>query len=160
MVTWPSAVSTTLLSLRTHSTVVPCIWSFLWVMDIQQLYSGGSEIEHGASSGLWRPRRKGGGGLVLVVVLVSRLFFGFLFFLAYFFPAFIEGFFGEKLGRHAGVVIEFVEEHLIDFDAVALAGDLERRLDTIDRMVVGVVFDFFAAHAGIGVAGVDDFANG
>jgi hypothetical protein len=25
MVTWPSAMSTTLLSLRTHKTVVPCI---------------------------------------------------------------------------------------------------------------------------------------
>src|SRR5215467_6497326 len=27
MVTWPSAISTTLLSLRKHSTVVPCLWA-------------------------------------------------------------------------------------------------------------------------------------
>src|SRR6516165_6192591 len=27
MVTWPSAISTTFVSLRKHSTVVPCLWA-------------------------------------------------------------------------------------------------------------------------------------
>src|ERR1700735_758004 len=54
MVTCPSAVSTTLLSLRTHSTVVPCICSLLWLVDIQRLYSGASEIEQPDANGYKR----------------------------------------------------------------------------------------------------------
>src|ERR1700684_3024635 len=37
-VTWPSAASTTLLSLRTHSTVVPCICCDFRAIRIRQLY--------------------------------------------------------------------------------------------------------------------------
>src|SRR5690349_6180416 len=42
MVTWPSAISTVLLSLRTHSTVVPCVWALPWLASIRTLYSGQS----------------------------------------------------------------------------------------------------------------------
>ena len=38
MVTWPSAMSTTLLSLRTHSTVVPCICGSPAAFRILQVY--------------------------------------------------------------------------------------------------------------------------
>ena len=38
MVIWPSAVSTTLLSLRTQSTVVPCICPLFCVFAIFRLY--------------------------------------------------------------------------------------------------------------------------
>ena len=44
MVTWPSAAITTLLSLRTHSTVVPCICSLLCVIGIRRLYLGGMAL--------------------------------------------------------------------------------------------------------------------
>src|ERR1700722_18445394 len=40
MVTWPSAISTALLSLRTHKTVVPCISALPWLSRIPALYSG------------------------------------------------------------------------------------------------------------------------
>src|SRR5580700_2835728 len=40
MVTWPSAISTALLSLRTHKTVVPCISALPWLLRIPTLYSG------------------------------------------------------------------------------------------------------------------------
>src|SRR4029077_8492777 len=38
MVTWPSAMSTTLFSLRTHSTVVPCNCALPWRFGIRPLY--------------------------------------------------------------------------------------------------------------------------
>src|SRR5260370_40244528 len=38
MVTWPSAISTALLSLRTQSTVVPCISALSWRFGIRALY--------------------------------------------------------------------------------------------------------------------------
>src|SRR5580704_4722353 len=46
MVTWPSAVSTTLLSLRTHNTVVPCICSLLCVIGIRRLYPAAAGMGH------------------------------------------------------------------------------------------------------------------
>src|SRR5580698_4875284 len=39
MVTWPSAISTTLLSLRTHKTVVPCICALSALFCIRPLYN-------------------------------------------------------------------------------------------------------------------------
>src|SRR5580658_5512427 len=45
-VTWPSAVRTTLLSLRTHSTVVPCICSLLCVIGIRRLYPAAAGMGH------------------------------------------------------------------------------------------------------------------
>src|SRR6266576_3211962 len=39
MVTWPSAISTTLASLRTHKTVVPCISPLFWLLGIPPLYA-------------------------------------------------------------------------------------------------------------------------
>src|SRR5580704_17183183 len=39
MVTCPSAINTALLSLRTHSTVVPCICALPWLLRIRALYS-------------------------------------------------------------------------------------------------------------------------
>src|ERR1700759_3224967 len=39
MVTWPSAISTTLLSLRTHKTVVPCICALSSLFCIRPLYN-------------------------------------------------------------------------------------------------------------------------
>ena len=97
---------------------------------------------------------------VLVVVFVGGFVFGLFLFFADFFPALFEGFPGEKSIGHAGVVLAFFEEDLIDLDAIAFAGDLKRRLDAIHGVVVGIVFDFRAAHAGIGVARVGDFAHG
>src|SRR5690348_12239431 len=41
MVTWPSAMSTALFSLRTSSTVVPCIGALPCLLGIQLLYSRG-----------------------------------------------------------------------------------------------------------------------
>src|SRR5208283_898626 len=40
IVTCPSAISTALLSLRTHRTVVPCICALPWLLRIPPLYSG------------------------------------------------------------------------------------------------------------------------
>src|SRR6204780_3451505 len=45
-VTCPSAASTTLLSLRTHSTVVPCICSLLCVIGIRRLYPAAARMGH------------------------------------------------------------------------------------------------------------------
>src|SRR6267142_855301 len=42
MVTWPSAMRTTLLSLRTHRTVVPCIRALPGLFRIRPLYRPGS----------------------------------------------------------------------------------------------------------------------
>src|SRR5580658_8811976 len=46
MVTCPSAISTALLSLRTHKTVVPCICALPWLVRIQSLYSGVAGPSH------------------------------------------------------------------------------------------------------------------
>src|SRR5271163_3864634 len=46
MVTCPSAISTALLSLRTHRTVVPCISALPWLLRILSLYSGGAGPGH------------------------------------------------------------------------------------------------------------------
>src|SRR5580693_2119554 len=156
-VTWPSAVRTTLLSLRTHRTVVPCICSVLCVIGIRRLYSGGAEIEK-------TPRRHEAvreckAGSVLVVVVLAGLVFGLFVFFADFFPAFVQGFLGEERVGDIGVVLATVEENLVDLDSVALASDLKGRLDAVHRMVIRIVFDFVGAHARIGVARIDDFAD-
>src|SRR5271154_786161 len=98
--------------------------------------------------------------LVLVVVLAAGIVFGWFFFFAYFFPAFFEGFLGEHGVGDAGVVLILVEENLVDLDAVAFTRDLVGGLDAADGVVVRIVFDFLGAHAGIGVARVDDLAHG
>src|SRR3984957_16562420 len=60
MVTWPSAAITTLLSRRTHKTVVPCIGGKFLLIDIRRLYrdqrsrpTQGSKLSSGAGFSLW-----------------------------------------------------------------------------------------------------------
>src|SRR5580700_660413 len=47
MVTWPSAMSTALFSLRTHKTVVPCISALPGLLRIPTVYTG-SRSKHAA----------------------------------------------------------------------------------------------------------------
>src|SRR5271167_1454108 len=44
MVTWPSAINTALLSLRTHKTVVPCICALPLLLRIHSLYRAGGIV--------------------------------------------------------------------------------------------------------------------
>src|SRR5258707_703829 len=57
MVTCPSAISTTLLSLRTHSTVVPCICALPWPVCIPPLYSRARSGQRTRASGCCKERR-------------------------------------------------------------------------------------------------------
>src|SRR5579863_7445889 len=63
MVTWPSAIITTLLSLRTHRTVVPCIGALPWLLRIPSLYSGDyfkarGHLTGSSSAGAHRKKRR------------------------------------------------------------------------------------------------------
>src|SRR5882757_3320261 len=51
MVTCPSAINTTLASLRTHNTVVPCISALFWLLGIRPLYAGPSPGEQAHAGG-------------------------------------------------------------------------------------------------------------
>src|ERR1017187_7819811 len=96
---------------------------------------------------------------VVLVVFVLLLFF-FRFFLADLGPALVERFFGEERIGDIRVVLARVEENLEELDAVAFASNLERRLYPGKRMVIREIFDFLGFHLCLGIARVDDFADG
>ena len=66
----------------------------------------------------------------------------------------------KSASERLGVVIALIEEDLIHLHAVAFAGDLKKRLDAIDRVVIGIELNFLGAHARVGVARVHCFADG
>src|ERR1039458_580504 len=109
-----------------------------------------------------------GGSVVLVVfvfVALVVLVFVFLLFLFHFFladlgPALVERFFGEERIGDIRVVLACVEENLEELDAVAFASNLERRLYPGKRMVIREVLDLLGLHLCLGIARIDDFAEG
>src|SRR5271168_66358 len=92
--------------------------------------------------------------LLVAIRLLLLLFLLFLFFdrlLANLSPALVERFLGEE--RIGGIgEFTFLDEHLIDFLAVALAGHLKRLRDAANRMIVGIILGGLAAHARAGIA--------
>src|SRR5215510_12705002 len=108
MVTWPSAINTTLLSLRTHKTVVPCICAPCWLLCIQPLYNRGrwGQKRLLAIEGDYHGRE-------LVVGLLFFFFFLLFFFgfaAADFLEALVERGFAEKIGRKIRIVFAGREE--------------------------------------------------
>lgn len=84
-------------------------------------------------------------------------FAGFLFVGAgaYFAEAAVEGGFGEEVGSEVRVVGAGIVEGLEHAAAVAGADGLQRGLDSIEGMEVGVGGDFFDQVAAFGVLGDD-----
>src|SRR5271156_1065500 len=100
--------------------------------------------------------------LLVAIRLLLLLFLLFLFFdrlLANLSPALVERFLGEERIGGIGVEFTFLDEHLIDFLAVALAGHLKRLRDAANRMIVGIILGGLAAHARAGIASDHYFAQ-
>src|ERR1700685_3052831 len=112
----------------------------------------------------WRLILARGAAGVFVVFLFFFQAVGFFFVADFVFlrdlgPAVVQRLFGEERVGHAGVVVAGVEEDLVNLDAVALAGDLKRRLDSVEGMEVRIVFDFAGFEARGRIARFDRFAD-
>src|ERR1700723_3568052 len=103
--------------------------------------------------------------VVLLLVLIRLFLFLFLLFLFLdgllpdLRPALVQRFLCEKSVRRIGIEFTFFDEDLIDFLAVALARHLKRLRHTADRMIIGIIFDGFAAHARARIASDYDFSQ-
>src|SRR5580700_3762544 len=112
MVTWPSPAITTLLSRRTHNTVVPCIRARDPSVGIRELY----RVPEQRADHLFFL-------LVLAVLLTEAL---------------LERFSRKKVRRQIHVIRAAIPEYLVDLPPVQEPGFTKRRLDAVDRMIAGV----------------------
>src|ERR1700691_1145038 len=94
------------------------------------------------------------------VSLFAAVFvFVFVFFVADFGVALVEGGFGEEGGGQAGVVFTGGVESLVNAAAIVFTGDLQRRHNATEALVVGVNGGVRGALLEVGIHGNDYAAN-
>src|SRR5580698_8865566 len=120
MVTCPSAISTTLLSLRTHKTVVPCICALSSLFRIPPLYNldGLGQKQGRAPASTHKSSLQGTSGSVVFFFFPLLLFFGFA--AADFLEALVERGSAEEVGRKIRIVFAAIEKNLAGTAAVAV----------------------------------------
>src|SRR5580693_3157366 len=146
MVTCPSAISTTLLSLRTHKTVVPCICALSSLFRIPPLYN----LDGLGQKQRW-PRRvstrksslPGTSGSVVFFFFFLLLFFGLA--AADFLEALIERGPTEKIGRQIRIVFAGIEEDLAGAVAVAVLRDLHGGAYAVHQLKICIDVGFDVA---------------
>src|SRR5437879_11796337 len=123
MVTWPSPAITTLLSRRTHNTVVPCIRARGPSVDIRELYRA---PEQRADNLFLLP--------VLAVLLTEAL---------------LERGSRKTARGQVGIIRAAIQKHLVDLPPVQEPGFTKRRLNAVDKVIGGVIRDAFGLFYGL-----------